>query len=127
MDTTRGLLVGAPGSEDYQVIDTVNEIATEIGVSPAAVALAWVQGRPGITSTLIGARRMDQLEANLSALDLTLNPEHEARLAEVSAPRLNFPAANNATLARLAQNGGTTVDGIATPPPPRLIQGARVY
>ncbi len=70
---------------------------------------------------------MDQLEANLSALDLTLSPEHEARLTEVSAPRLNFPAANNAAFARLARNGGTTVDGVPTPPPPRLVQGARVY
>jgi aryl-alcohol dehydrogenase-like predicted oxidoreductase len=127
VDTTRAALVGTPSQEDYRVIDTVNEIAAEIGASPAAVALAWVQGRPGVSSTLIGARRMDQLEANLTALDLTLSPEHEARLTEVSAPRLNFPAANNATLARLAQNGGTTVDGIPTPPPPRLIQGARVY
>jgi aryl-alcohol dehydrogenase-like predicted oxidoreductase len=127
VDTTRGALVGVPSPEDYKVIDTVNEIATEVGASPAAVALAWVQGRPGITSTLIGARRMDQLETNLSALDLTLGAEHEARLTEVSAPRLNFPAANNAALARLAQNGGATVDGIPTPPPPRLIAGARVY
>jgi len=127
VDTTRGALVGTPSREDYAVIDTVNEIAAEIGVSPAAVALAWVQGRPGITSTLIGARRMDQLEANLSALDLRLSPEHEALLTEVSLPRLNFPAANNAALARVAHNGGTTVDGAATPAPPRLVQGARVY
>jgi aryl-alcohol dehydrogenase-like predicted oxidoreductase len=127
VDTARADLVGVPGPADYPVIDTVNEIAAELGASPAAVALAWVHGRPGITSTLIGARRMDQLEANLSALDLTLSPEHEARLTEISAPRLNFPAANNATLARLAQNGGTTVDGVATPPPPRLITGAQVY
>jgi aryl-alcohol dehydrogenase-like predicted oxidoreductase len=127
VDTTRGALVGTPGLEDYPVIDTVNEVAAEIGVSPAAVALAWVQGQPGITSTLIGARRMDQLEANLSALDLTLSPDQEARLADVSRPRLNFPAANNAALARVAQNGGTTVDGVATPPPPRLVQGVRVY
>jgi aryl-alcohol dehydrogenase-like predicted oxidoreductase len=127
VDTTRGALVGVPGPADYPVIDTVSEIAADIGASPAAVALAWVQARPGITSTLIGARRMDQFEANLSALDLTLSPEHEARLTQVSAPRLNFPAANNATLSRLARNGGTTVDGVATPPPPRLIQGARVY
>ncbi|HUN32400.1 MAG TPA: aldo/keto reductase [Trebonia sp.] len=127
VDTTRTGLVGTPSPEHYQVIDTVNEIAADIGASPAAVSLAWVQGRPGITSTLIGARRMDQFEANLSALDLTLSPEHEARLTEVSRPRLNFPAANNASLARLARNGGTTVDGVETPPPPRLVQGARVY
>ncbi len=128
VDTTRAALVGTPGQEDYRVIDTVNDIAAEIGASPAAVALAWVQGRPGVTSTLIGARRMDQLEANLTALDLTLSPDHEARLSAVSAPRLNFPAANNAALARVARNGGTTVDGIPTPPPPRLVvEGARVY
>jgi aryl-alcohol dehydrogenase-like predicted oxidoreductase len=127
VDTTRSALVGAPSQEDYRVIDTVNEIAAEAGASPAAVALAWVQRQPGVTSTLIGARRMDQFEANLTALDLTLSPEHEARLSEVSAPRLNFPAENNATLGRLAQNGGTTVDGVPTPAPPRLIQGAHVY
>ncbi|MGH3167050.1 MAG: aldo/keto reductase [Trebonia sp.] len=127
VDTARGALVGTPEQKDYPVIDTVKEIAAEIGVSPAAVALAWVQGRPGVTSTLIGARRFGQFEANLTALDLTLSPEHEARLTGISAPRLNFPAANNAALARLAQNGGTTVDGVPTPPPPRLVQGARVY
>jgi aryl-alcohol dehydrogenase-like predicted oxidoreductase len=127
VDTTRGALVGAPSQEDYRVIDTVNEVAAEIGSSPAAVALAWVRGRPEITSTLIGARRMDQLEANLSALDLNLSPEHEARLTEASAPRLHFPAANNAAFSRLARNGGTTVDGIPTPPPPPLLAGTRVY
>ncbi|HEX3956285.1 MAG TPA: aldo/keto reductase [Trebonia sp.] len=127
VDTARGVLVGAPSQDDYRVIDVVNEIAAEIGATPAAVALAWVQGRPGVTSTLIGARRMDQFEANLAALDRTLSPEHETRLTEVSAPRLNFPAANNAAFSRLAQNGGTSVDGVSTPPPPRLLTGARVY
>jgi aryl-alcohol dehydrogenase-like predicted oxidoreductase len=128
VDTTREALVGRPSPEDYPVIDMVNDIAAEMGISPAAVALAaWVQGRPSITSTLIGARRMDQLEANLSALDVTLGPEHEARLTEVSRPQLNFPAANNAALARIAHNAGTTVDGLETPAPPRLISGARVY
>lgn len=127
VDTTRTALAGTPSPEDYRVIDTVNKIAADVGASPAAVALAWAQGRPGISSTLIGARRMDQLQANLKALDLTLSPEHQARLNEVSAPKLNFPADNNASLARLARNGGTTVDGLATPAPPRLIQGERVY
>jgi aryl-alcohol dehydrogenase-like predicted oxidoreductase len=127
VDAPRAAVVGAPNPEDYRVIDTVSEIATEIGASPAAVALAWVRGRPGVTSTLLGARRMDQFEANLAALDLTLSPEDEARLTEVSAPRLNFPAANIATFARIAQNGGTTIDGIPTPPPPRQVLGDHVY
>jgi hypothetical protein len=51
----------------------------------------------------------------------------QERLTSASAPHLNFPAENNATLARVARNGGTTVDGAATPAPPRLVQGAHVY
>jgi diketogulonate reductase-like aldo/keto reductase len=109
------------------VIDLVNEIATETGTSPAAVALAWIQAQPGITSTVIGARRMDQFEANLTALDRTLDPAHEARLTSASAPHLNFPAENNGAMARIARNGGTTVDGVPTPAPPRLFQGTHMY
>lgn len=127
VDTTRAALVGAPRPADYPVIDLVNEIAAETGASPAAVALAWVRARPGITSTLIGARRMDQFEANLTALDLTLDPAQQERLASASAPHLNFPAENNAALARIARNGGTTVDGVPTPAPPRIVQGTHVY
>ncbi|MDT3445348.1 aldo/keto reductase [Pseudofrankia sp. BMG5.37] len=127
VDTTRAAMVGAPRAEDYAVIDTVNEIAAELRVSPAAVALSWAQGRPGITSTLIGARRVDQLETNLAALDLTMGDQHRARLDEVSRPRLNFPADNNAALSRLARNGGTTVDGVPTPLSPLLAASAARY
>lgn len=126
-DTTRGALVGTPTAEDYRVIDVVQEIAAELGVSAATVALSWVQGRPGVTSTLLGARRFDQFETNLEALDLTLSAEQRERLDEVSAPRLNFPAANNAALARMAQNGGTTVDGRATRLSPMLAAASTVY
>jgi aryl-alcohol dehydrogenase-like predicted oxidoreductase len=55
VDTTRTQLVGAPSEADYVVIDALHAVAREAGASPAAVALAWVQGRPGITSTLVGA------------------------------------------------------------------------
>ena len=126
VDTTRAGLVGGPGPADYPVIDLVNEVAAEIGASPAAVALSWVQTRPGITSTVIGARRMDQFEANLTALDLTLDPAIAERLTTASAPHLNFPAANNASLSRIARNGGTTVDGVPTSPG-RIVAGTRVY
>ena len=111
VDTTRAHLVGAPSESDYVVIDKVNEIARELGVSSAAVALAWVQGRPGISSTLIGARRMDQLEANLTALEVTLTDAQRATLEEVSTPTLNFPAENNRTLAPMLQYAGAAVDG----------------
>lgn len=112
VDTTRAQLVGAPSEADYVVIDTLNAVAREANASPAAVALAWVQGRPGITSTLIGARRMDQFEVNLHALDLTLTDAQRTTLDEVSTPTLNFPAHNNRTLARTLQFAGATVDGL---------------
>ena len=48
--------------------------------TPAAVALAWVQARPGVASTIIGARRLDQLDQNLAALDVALTPAHLAAL-----------------------------------------------
>jgi aryl-alcohol dehydrogenase-like predicted oxidoreductase len=111
VDTARAQLVGSPSEADYVVIDTLNAVAREANADPAAVALAWVRGRPGITSTLIGARRMDQFEANLRALDLTLTDAQRTTLDEVSAPTLNFPAHNNRALARTLQFAGATVDG----------------
>lgn len=46
VDTTRTRLVGVPSEADYAVIDALNAVAREASVSPAAMALAWVQGRP---------------------------------------------------------------------------------
>jgi aryl-alcohol dehydrogenase-like predicted oxidoreductase len=120
VDTSRGALVGAPSEADYVVIDALNAVAHEVGESSAAVALAWLQGRPGVTSTLIGARRMDQFDANLRALDVTLTDAQRATLDEVSAPKLNFPAENNRVLAPRLQFAGTTVDGRPTPVSPLL-------
>ncbi|WP_448059349.1 aldo/keto reductase [Cellulomonas hominis] len=122
VDTTR-TFVGSPTPAQYTVIDEVNAVAAEVGATAAAVALAWVQGRPGVSSTLVGARTMGQLDANLAALDLRLEPEQLARLDEVSRPALNFPAENNALYSRLARNGGATVDGVPTAMPAQLTSG----
>lgn len=119
VDTTR-TFAGSPTPEQYKVIDEVNALAAEIGASPAAVALSWVRSRPDISSVLVGARTMEQLDANLSSLDLELEDDQIARLSEVSSPSLNFPAENNALFSRLARNGGTTVDGLPTVLPPQL-------
>ncbi|HEX4226063.1 MAG TPA: aldo/keto reductase, partial [Pseudonocardiaceae bacterium] len=99
-----------PTDTEYRVIDQVNKIAADLGVSSAAVALSWVQGRPGVSSTLIGARRVEQLLDNVSALDLVLPDEQRAALDEISAPQLAFPAWANHSAGTL-QFGGTTVDG----------------
>ena len=78
--------------KDYEPIDTLGEIAHELQTTSAAVALAWVQGRPGITSTIIGARTRKQLEENLTALDVQLAPAHVARLNEQTELTLDFPS-----------------------------------
>jgi aryl-alcohol dehydrogenase-like predicted oxidoreductase len=112
VDTARAALVGGPSPEDYAVIDALNDVAAGLGVTSAEAALAWVRGRGGVTSTLLGARRLDQFEANLRSLAFELPHDARATLDKVSAPRLNFPAQNNAHLAPLLQFGGTTVDGV---------------
>lgn len=108
--TTASSFFQPPTEAQYRVIDQVNKIAADLGVSSAAVALSWVQGRPGVTSTLIGARRVDQLLDNVSALDLVLPDEQRAALDEISAPQLAFPAEPNRSAGTL-QFGGATVDG----------------
>jgi aryl-alcohol dehydrogenase-like predicted oxidoreductase len=127
VDTTRAQLVGSPRQADYAVIDVLNEVAREVGGSSAAVALAWVRGRPGVTSTVLGARRLDQLQANLAALDITLTESQRATLDEVSTPSLNFPAENNRTLSRTLQFAGATVDGIPSAVSPLLHANAARY
>ncbi|WP_194908791.1 aldo/keto reductase [Catenulispora rubra] len=120
-DTTRAW-VGRPSEAEQVIVDALHSVAEEVGATDAQVALAWVQGRPGITSTLIGARRIDQFEANLGALDVTLTDAQQAALNEVSAPKLNFPADNNRQLARMLQFAGATVDGSPSTAYPPLVE-----
>src|SRR6266850_4251078 len=52
----------------YTIVDELQRISRELETTPAAVALAWVQAQPGVASTIIGARRLQQLDDNLAAL-----------------------------------------------------------
>ena len=76
---------------NFDVVDVVRAVAGELGRSMAEVALAWVAQRPGISSVLIGASRVEQLEQNLAALDVTFTPAQQARLDAVSAPPMLNP------------------------------------
>jgi aryl-alcohol dehydrogenase-like predicted oxidoreductase len=71
----------------WAVIDAVQKVADERGVSMAEVALAWVTGRPGVTATIVGARTVEQLESNLRSAELRLTAEEIAALDEASDPR----------------------------------------
>ena len=94
----------------FVILDELARIAKAHGTTSAAVALAWVRSRPGVASTIIGARRLDQLEQNLAALDITLAPDEIASLDKLSQPALNFPAAFLKS-AGMFLHAGATVNG----------------
>src|ERR1700722_16367449 len=71
----------------WDVIDALQEISGQRGVSMAEIALAWVADRPAVTSTILGARTAGQLETNLRAADLHLSPAESAALSAASDPR----------------------------------------
>jgi aryl-alcohol dehydrogenase-like predicted oxidoreductase len=70
----------------WEVVETVQSVAGELGASPAQVALAWLVDRPAVTSVILGTRTMAQLEDNLGASDVELSPEQTERLDKASDP-----------------------------------------
>src|SRR3984957_6410710 len=75
----------------YDTVEILVDIAGAHGASPAQVALAWLLGRPAVTSVIIGARTEEQLRDNLSGAELTLAADERAALDKVSAPALVYP------------------------------------
>ena len=75
----------------YDTIEVLVEIAEAHAVSPAQVALAWLRGKPAITSLVVGARTDEQLLDNLRSAELSLSDEQQARLDAVSIPPLLYP------------------------------------
>jgi len=116
--SARGMWVESNlGEHAYAIVDVLQKVATELDTSVARVALAWVQNRPGVSSTIIGARTLEQLDNNLGALDLKLTPQQVAALDEVSKPTLNFPAALH-QYGPMFMHGTLTVNGLNAPPSP---------
>jgi aryl-alcohol dehydrogenase-like predicted oxidoreductase len=68
------------------VVDAVREIATARGISMAQVSLAWLVDRPAMTSVILGARTLEQLDDNLAAADLHLTAEETEKLNQASDP-----------------------------------------
>jgi aryl-alcohol dehydrogenase-like predicted oxidoreductase len=111
----------------YQVVDELELIARAHDSTPARVALAWVQAQPGVTSTIIGARRLAQLDDNVGALALTLTAEELRRLDELTKPTFGFPQSMQPMFPSI-HNGGTTVNGVAAPFSPFVIdKGDKPY
>lgn len=68
----------------WDVVDAVGEVAEQRGVPMAQVALAWVHDRPAVTSVILGARTVEQLEQNLAAAGTHLSADETARLDAAS-------------------------------------------
>jgi aryl-alcohol dehydrogenase-like predicted oxidoreductase len=103
------------GEKTYAIVDELALIAKAHDSTVARVALSWVQSQPGVTSTIIGARRLSQLEDNVKALDVTITAEELARLDAISKPPLGFPHGMLPWFPGI-HNGGTSVNGVYAPP-----------
>jgi len=81
-------------AKNQAILAEVERIGVEIGQSPAAVSLNWLLQKPGVTSPIVGARNVEQLESNLKALEFTLTPHQMQALDAISAPSV-LPFPNN--------------------------------
>ncbi len=85
--------LGGVTERSLAIVDVVKEVAAELDRTPAQVGLAWTLQNPGVTTPVVGARTLAQLQENLGALEVDLTADQVARLDEVSAIDLGFPHA----------------------------------
>ncbi len=92
---TRLSALGAPGTIDeergYDIVDALVEVAEAHGVSPAQAAINWLLRQRGVTSVIIGARNLEQLEDNLGAASWDMTEDELNRLDEASEPPQIYP------------------------------------
>lgn len=126
-DSARAAHVGVPDEDQFTVIEAVDGIAAELGTTAGAVALAWLLSRPGTVVPIVGARRLDHFTANLAGLDARLTADQLARLDQVSAPALDYPAPMHGPQRAMLQFAGTTVDGEPSVVYPPLLESSVRY
>ncbi|ACQ81871.1 aldo/keto reductase [Beutenbergia cavernae DSM 12333] len=88
-DPERGMEAYAKRSAQertWRVIDAVRSVADSVGATPAQVALAWLLGRPAVTSVILGARTLEQLRGSLAVVDVVLSDEQVRALDDASDP-----------------------------------------
>ncbi len=77
----------------WRTLAAVKQVAGEVAASPASVSLAWLLSKPQVTSTIFGARTVEQLEENVKATELVLSPEQLKTLDDASQIELGYPYA----------------------------------
>jgi len=76
---------------NFEIVAEVEKVAADLGATATAVGLAWLIGRPGVTSVIIGPRTLDQLSQNLAGFDLALPLESAKSLSRVSRKPVSYP------------------------------------
>ncbi len=100
----------------WRILDVMNPIAAAHNCSAARVALAWLLARPVVTSVIIGAKRVEQLEDNIAAVDLQLTPDDLQQLDAVSALPPEYPGWMLAVQGSSRLNPEAPRPGATTPP-----------
>jgi aryl-alcohol dehydrogenase-like predicted oxidoreductase len=75
----------------WKILEVMAPLANAHGCSPARLSISWLLSKPVVTSVIIGAKRLDQLQDNLAAVDLTLTQDELRQLDEVSALPPEYP------------------------------------
>jgi aryl-alcohol dehydrogenase-like predicted oxidoreductase len=92
-DTRRAVFDFPPVDREraFRIVDTMQPIAAAHGTSVARVALAWLLQRPAVMSVIVGAKTIEQLDDNLAASGLSLEPQQVAAIDEASALAAEYP------------------------------------
>jgi len=80
----------------YRLVERLRSMGAATGASVAQIAIAWVLSKPFVSSVLLGANKLTQLQDNLGAADLKLRREDLASLDELTAPTPTYPTYFNA-------------------------------
>ena len=110
----RAFLESFINDKTFAVVDALEAIAPAHESTVARIALAWLQAQPGVSSIIIGARRLAQLEDNLQAIDVRLTAGELDRLNVLTKPTFGFPQSMQPMFSAIHQ-GGTTVNGLFAP------------
>ncbi|RYX81726.1 aldo/keto reductase [bacterium] len=76
---------------NWKILDALREVSEEANLSLPKVALSWALSRPGITSLILGASKVEQLHDNIASLEVELTPQQLTRLSDASAPAPLYP------------------------------------
>ena len=75
----------------YDAVEVMDDIAASHGATVPQVALAWLLAKPAVSTVIIGARKLSQLQDNLGASDVRLSEDDIARLDAAYAPPMQYP------------------------------------